>query len=1058
MRLRDYPRPRGDTGIGFHWIPDYWHYESRYFERLAPRLQEMGANWLVLISDLARPIPEWFLRGLIERNIEPIIRVYIDDIVYVDQQALKALCQHYASAGVHYIHIFNEPNLSATWPKWDPNGAPDRFMNFLIPCLETIYSVEGVIPVFTPLSPGGEYWDLPFLKTCFDILNQQGKRYLFSRMAVSIHNYAFNKPLTWGKGGQNRWPCAQPHRELPGCEDQLGFHLFEWYDQIIRYKVGYSLPMISTESGVLPGNQAHSAFPPIDETLHAQRSREISEVVMRGQVPNYLVNNAFWLLATEDAHLFAGHRWFRVDGSPILPRSYEALRALTKQARVPRIWLSDMIRVLMTDGSLVVMDMEEYLKGVLPAEMGNRAHPEALKAQAIAARSYAGRAVEVPRHREVGADICATTHCQVWRSTRYPETDRAVEETRGMVATYDEEIIGGYYFAQCTGHTKNSEDVWVRALPYCRSVPCLAPQAEFKGHGVGMCQRGSMAMAQAGFTALEIIGHYYTGVGAANGYSGQVIPMPARRPLPIIITEDRPLRLEEWPRPPDDNGMGIHAGPDFSDDALAHDLARIQEMGLKWVSLAPVNLGELEKALRLYWSRGILPVVRPRVKIDEEHDFGRDLGLQLAAGAPPYLQIYRAPSEPEEWSSGVPNLEIFIDRWLTQAVKVLKAGGLPGLQVQSTEELRRVIAASKARGLTRLWGRSWFSDPAFGSNRPPHYPYDEVNQKGVPVSDPQWEYAGTVEEVNRWRSEDKRPGQAIEQDYHAALGLLAFAKVFQEQLGFVPPILCVEGGWQLGILEDRRYPRTNIEHHRWWHAEVYEWFRRGTLSNGQPTPPFLFAFCPWVLSGAGPAAWYSSDRGTRQETVELVKSMRGFGRQAPKSPGPIELPPFEERPPQPTPPLIWEMSLERQAGPRMLFGSLPRAGIRVTVSDASASGGRVVAIAGSYPELGPAGIKVPLWSDGEFTIRFLDQSFSVSINSETVTATFREVEKPDLIEQGRLVSAWMERPVAETLLGELQSNERTRDRFSLETREVAASWFPPSLRIGDEARYSRGRR
>jgi hypothetical protein len=189
VNLLDYPRPKGDTGIGFHWFPDYRHYEQRYFDVFVPELKAMGASWLVVLSDGLTPLPDWFLRGLLERNIEPIIRIYTQFVSFIDQAGLRRVCQRYAALGVHYVHVFNEPNLKCEWAEWNPEGLPDRFMNFLIPCLETMYGVDGIIPVFTPLSPGGDYWDTSFLKTALAILNQRGKKYLYDKMAVGSHRF-----------------------------------------------------------------------------------------------------------------------------------------------------------------------------------------------------------------------------------------------------------------------------------------------------------------------------------------------------------------------------------------------------------------------------------------------------------------------------------------------------------------------------------------------------------------------------------------------------------------------------------------------------------------------------------------------------------------------------------------------------------------------------------------------------------------------------------------------------------------------------------------------------
>ena len=115
MNLLDYPRPAGDTGIGFHWFPDYRHYEQRYFDTFVPELKAMGTSWLVLLSEGLTPIADWFLRGLIQQDIEPIIRIYTPFVTFIDQAGLRRVCRHYAALGVHYVHVFNEPNLKIEW-------------------------------------------------------------------------------------------------------------------------------------------------------------------------------------------------------------------------------------------------------------------------------------------------------------------------------------------------------------------------------------------------------------------------------------------------------------------------------------------------------------------------------------------------------------------------------------------------------------------------------------------------------------------------------------------------------------------------------------------------------------------------------------------------------------------------------------------------------------------------------------------------------------------------------------------------------------------------------
>jgi len=108
-----------------------------------------------------------------------------------------------------------------------------------------------------------------------------------------------------------------------------------------------------------------------------------------------------------------------------------------------------------------VLPLEEYLKGVVPSEMNPGFPKEALKAQAVAARSQVLEKVFHGAGHE-GYDVCATVHCQVYSGLmrREKRSDRAVEETTGMVLFDDEGIIGGVYSGVCGGHTENNEDVW----------------------------------------------------------------------------------------------------------------------------------------------------------------------------------------------------------------------------------------------------------------------------------------------------------------------------------------------------------------------------------------------------------------------------------------------------------------------------------------------------------------------------------------------------------------------------------------------------------------------
>ncbi|MBR5228841.1 MAG: SpoIID/LytB domain-containing protein [Firmicutes bacterium] len=106
------------------------------------------------------------------------------------------------------------------------------------------------------------------------------------------------------------------------------------------------------------------------------------------------------------------------------------------------------------------VNSEDYLRGVLHAEIGQSSALEAIKAQAVTARSFLYG--NKNKHKSQGFGVCTTTHCQVYKgvSGEYAKTDQAVEETRGIIMYYGGVPVSAYYSANSGGHTQNNEDVW----------------------------------------------------------------------------------------------------------------------------------------------------------------------------------------------------------------------------------------------------------------------------------------------------------------------------------------------------------------------------------------------------------------------------------------------------------------------------------------------------------------------------------------------------------------------------------------------------------------------
>ena len=113
-----------------------------------------------------------------------------------------------------------------------------------------------------------------------------------------------------------------------------------------------------------------------------------------------------------------------------------------------------------------VVDLEDYVKGVLPAEMPGDWDLEALKAQAVCARTFA--CLNAKHLSAYGFDVCSSTDCQVYYgvSTATSATDRAVEETEGECLYYDGELAEAYYHSSDGGATEDAENVWGTDIPY----------------------------------------------------------------------------------------------------------------------------------------------------------------------------------------------------------------------------------------------------------------------------------------------------------------------------------------------------------------------------------------------------------------------------------------------------------------------------------------------------------------------------------------------------------------------------------------------------------------
>ena len=166
-----------------------------------------------------------------------------------------------------------------------------------------------------------------------------------------------------------------------------------------------------------------------------------------------------------------------VNGKPV---SAKSLRFSIADARTLRFlsvagkkYHGNIVLTLADDRTITVINevkLDDYIGGVISEEMSPGWPMEALKAQAVAARTFA--VYSLGNHDEDGYDVCSTTHCQVYGGieSESPEGLRAVSATRGEIMMYQGKPIYAAFHASSGGMTAGSEELGGTALPYLKAV------------------------------------------------------------------------------------------------------------------------------------------------------------------------------------------------------------------------------------------------------------------------------------------------------------------------------------------------------------------------------------------------------------------------------------------------------------------------------------------------------------------------------------------------------------------------------------------------------------
>ncbi len=305
--------------FGLYYSPAADRYRQADLEAFAPLLQRMGAGWLVVRSTATRAVPESFLKGLLARGITPLVHLTLP--LEASPADVQVLLRSYARWGVRHVAFFDRPNLQTAWGRaWGQPDLPARFLDAFVP-LAAAADAEGLQPFFPPLAPGGDYWDLAFLRAALEGLRRRNPL-VAERLGLCAYAWAEGKPLTWGRGGPEVWPAARPYFTPPDSEDHRGFHIYDWYATEAQAALGRVPSVFLLGMGSRYGREP-------DATVE-NKNTAIARLFLEGRLPPEVLGGAFWLLLAPPETPEAAAAWLEPSGKP--RGMVAALEALTPAA------------------------------------------------------------------------------------------------------------------------------------------------------------------------------------------------------------------------------------------------------------------------------------------------------------------------------------------------------------------------------------------------------------------------------------------------------------------------------------------------------------------------------------------------------------------------------------------------------------------------------------------------------------------------------------------------------------------------------------------------------
>lgn len=347
------------------------------------------------------------------------------------------------------------------------------------------------------------------------------------------------------------------------------------------------------------------------------------------------------------------------------------------------------------------------------------------------------------------------------------------------------------------------------------------------------------------------------------------------------------MRIEDFPRPKNDNGRGIHWSARIYHDAAVPSLDfwvdELTAMKIKWVKLLDDGGGSSINLCRKLLAADIMPIVRMYMAQLNPHRLsGRELDTvsRLVDIGVRYFESNNEPDLPAEWRDNrLPKdwLDIVVNNFIRDADAVLARGGLLALPAMGPGSRDNPISLVVQKGRKDLFENGcWVAIHNYTLNHPLDYPDDDVNQQGRPLTQAeydqyaawayshltfeqiqaqgipisasdyqkyqQWAWDGrSIEQINTLRATKKNPGATVYDDPNCFRGFEAAGKMIRDALGFYVPVISTEGGPVVGWGDDKRYAKVNPTTQAEWQLGIVRFMQT-------EAPTWYFAMCTWLIA------------------------------------------------------------------------------------------------------------------------------------------------------------------------------------------------------------------